>query len=132
MSAVIIDFRGFAESEVATNVLVRESSRSDVDAPAADVPAIAARVRAVYLQTFDDTVAIALRCVTTGARHRIEDNAPGILAGQVLARILAEGQLARLQQHAAHIPPALHARQLARVRGTIQQSEWFLREEGSR
>ena len=91
----------------------------------ADVQVVADRLKAAYLRAFDDTVTIALRWASTSERHRLEENFPNIRATNILERICAEGQVARLQCHAERFAPESHARELARARRTIANCEDF-------
>jgi len=91
----------------------------------ADVQAVADGLKAAYLQAFDDTVVIALRWASTNERHRLEENFPNIRATNILERICAEGQLARLERDVEPCAPEAHIRQLALVARTIANCEEF-------
>ncbi len=119
MSAEILDFAARVHAPTIT------PADGPIQAPdrVADVQEIAARLRRVYVQAFDDTLRTAVRWASTGERHPTEENSPCFRARNVLERILAEGQLARLQRHAEHFAPESRARQLQRVRQVIHSCD---------
>jgi hypothetical protein len=87
-----------------------------------DVEAVAARLRAAYVQAFDDTVTIARRWARTNERTVLEENFPHLRATNILERICAEGEIAMVQR-----APESRARDLALVRRTIDHCEDFER-----